>query len=74
MATVTGTRSRTTQKLAATVATLTDEIRSMQENTDELCERRREALSVLVSRVGKAEAGRMVGLSKVRVGQIVGGT
>lgn len=71
MATVTGTRSRTTQQLAQTVEELTDQIRALNEDAGELSERRRVALAALVKRHGYAETARMVGMSRPRVQQIV---
>ncbi|HVH77990.1 MAG TPA: hypothetical protein VM782_01250 [Stellaceae bacterium] len=64
-------RSRRRGELVKTITTLTEQIRQLNDSTNELGARRREALRALVHRYGYAEAGRMVGMSKVRVHQIV---
>ena len=71
MATIAGTRSRTTKQLAATVEELTERIRGLNSDAGALCERRRNALATLVKRHGYAETARMVGMSRPRVHQIV---
>ena len=64
-------RSRTVKELTDQVVELTAQIRGLNENANELQAQRKAVLSVLVRRYGYSEAARRVGMSKVRVHQIV---
>lgn len=71
MAPPAGTRSRTTKQLAEQASALTTQIRGLNDDADELSEKRREVLTALVKRVGYSEAARMIGVSQPRVHRIV---
>ena len=73
MASPAGTRSRTTKALIERVVALTEQIRGVQESTDDLAAQRREAMCALVNRVGYGRAAELTGMSKTRAHQIANG-